>query len=160
MTYFLVVLILYAIYVIDFLLFIMLNVSYLKIIFVWMLELWPTIGLIRQLYGSLRDVVVPEMHMEYTTRRVLIMDWVEVIGIPSLWKIHLCIQCKEQHPLDNWPYSSLYCGFAKSLFEILCFSQLKWEVRNFVKRFFGYAELGQSAVQLLCFTYMLLYVCL
>ncbi|KAI4963166.1 hypothetical protein ZWY2020_019638 [Hordeum vulgare] len=31
----------------------------------------------RQLYGKLRDVMVPEMYLEQTRRRVLIMEWVE-----------------------------------------------------------------------------------
>ena len=32
----------------------------------------------RELYGKLRDVMVPEMYLEQTRRRVLIMEWVEV----------------------------------------------------------------------------------
>lgn len=35
--------------------------------------------LIRQLYGSINDVVVPEMYVEQTTGRVLTMQWVEVV---------------------------------------------------------------------------------
>ncbi|KAM0871811.1 hypothetical protein ACQ4PT_039142 [Festuca glaucescens] len=31
----------------------------------------------RELYGNLRDVLVPEMYLEQTRRRVLIMEWVE-----------------------------------------------------------------------------------
>ncbi|KAF8026707.1 hypothetical protein BT93_F3244 [Corymbia citriodora subsp. variegata] len=31
----------------------------------------------RQLYGSLPNVVVPEMYVEHTTRRVLTMEWIE-----------------------------------------------------------------------------------
>uniref|UniRef100_A0ACD5V0X2 Uncharacterized protein n=1 Tax=Avena sativa TaxID=4498 RepID=A0ACD5V0X2_AVESA len=31
----------------------------------------------RELYGKLRDVLVPEMYLEQTRRRVLIMEWVE-----------------------------------------------------------------------------------
>ncbi|KAF7011847.1 hypothetical protein CFC21_026111 [Triticum aestivum] len=31
----------------------------------------------RELYGKLRDVMVPEMYLEQTRRRVLIMEWVE-----------------------------------------------------------------------------------
>lgn len=31
----------------------------------------------RQLYGGIKDVFVPEMYLERTTRRVLIMEWVE-----------------------------------------------------------------------------------
>lgn len=32
----------------------------------------------RKLYGSIQDVVVPLMYMEYTTRKVLVMEWIEV----------------------------------------------------------------------------------
>uniref|UniRef100_A0A0E0DIZ0 ABC1 atypical kinase-like domain-containing protein n=1 Tax=Oryza meridionalis TaxID=40149 RepID=A0A0E0DIZ0_9ORYZ len=32
----------------------------------------------RELYGKFRDVLVPEMYLEQTRRRVLIMEWVEV----------------------------------------------------------------------------------
>ncbi|KAI3978451.1 hypothetical protein MKX01_015626 [Papaver californicum] len=32
----------------------------------------------RQLYGSLKDVFVPNMYVEQTSRRVLVMEWVEV----------------------------------------------------------------------------------
>lgn len=31
----------------------------------------------RELYGSLPDVVVPQMYIERTTQKVLIMEWVE-----------------------------------------------------------------------------------
>ncbi|KAM0842246.1 hypothetical protein ACQ4PT_058486 [Festuca glaucescens] len=31
----------------------------------------------RELYGNLRDVLVPEMYLEQTRRRVLVMEWVE-----------------------------------------------------------------------------------
>lgn len=33
----------------------------------------------RQLYGRIKDVVVPEMFMNETTRKVLVMQWVEVL---------------------------------------------------------------------------------
>lgn len=32
----------------------------------------------RQLYGSIQDVVVPEMNLAQTTRKVLTMQWLEV----------------------------------------------------------------------------------
>ena len=32
----------------------------------------------RNLYGSIPDVVVPLMYTEYTTRKVLVMEWIEV----------------------------------------------------------------------------------
>ncbi|XP_050238581.1 uncharacterized aarF domain-containing protein kinase At1g71810, chloroplastic [Mercurialis annua] len=31
----------------------------------------------RKLYGSIQDVSVPEMYMEHTTRKVLVMEWIE-----------------------------------------------------------------------------------
>lgn len=33
----------------------------------------------RNLYGSIKDVVVPLMYMDYTTRKVLVMEWIEVL---------------------------------------------------------------------------------
>lgn len=33
----------------------------------------------RNLYGSIQDVVVPLMYTEYTTRKVLVMEWIEVL---------------------------------------------------------------------------------
>lgn len=42
--------------------------------------------LIRQLYGSITDVVVPEMYVEQTTGRVLTMEWIEVNSIFCLRK--------------------------------------------------------------------------
>lgn len=34
----------------------------------------------RELYGGLKDVLVPEMYEVETTRKVLIMQWVEVLA--------------------------------------------------------------------------------
>ncbi|XP_002527120.2 uncharacterized aarF domain-containing protein kinase At1g71810, chloroplastic isoform X1 [Ricinus communis] len=31
----------------------------------------------RKLYGAIKDVSVPDMYMEYTTRKVLVMEWIE-----------------------------------------------------------------------------------
>lgn len=49
-------------------------------------------ALSRQLYGTIPDVMVPEMYVEHTARRVLVMQWVEVffilyfsLFIPFLW---------------------------------------------------------------------------
>lgn len=36
------------------------------------------IDLNRQLYGDIKDVVVPKMYLEETTSKVLVMEWVEV----------------------------------------------------------------------------------
>ena len=35
----------------------------------------------RKLYGAIEDVTVPNMYVENTTRRVLVMEWVEVINM-------------------------------------------------------------------------------
>lgn len=35
--------------------------------------------LIRELYGGIKDVIVPKMFTNQTTRKVLIMEWLEVI---------------------------------------------------------------------------------
>ena len=32
----------------------------------------------RKMFGKLPDVVIPEMYSELTSRRVLVMEWVEV----------------------------------------------------------------------------------
>jgi hypothetical protein len=38
----------------------------------------------RNLYGSIQDVVVPLMYTEYTTRKVIVMEWIEVLyHLPS-----------------------------------------------------------------------------
>lgn len=44
----------------------------------------------RNLYGSIQDVVVPLMYTEYTTRKVLVMEWIEVYTIYCL--ITVCLQ--------------------------------------------------------------------
>jgi len=33
---------------------------------------------VTELFGKFRDVSVPEMYMEQTRRRVLVMEWIEV----------------------------------------------------------------------------------
>jgi hypothetical protein len=35
----------------------------------------------RELYGKLRDVMVPQMYLEQTRRRVLVMEWIEVRSV-------------------------------------------------------------------------------
>lgn len=43
----------------------------------------------RQLYGNLQDVVVPKMYVEQTTRRVLIMEWMEGKKLSEVKDIYL-----------------------------------------------------------------------
>ncbi|XP_059631476.1 uncharacterized aarF domain-containing protein kinase At1g71810, chloroplastic [Cornus florida] len=43
----------------------------------------------RQLYGGLQDVVVPEMYVEQTTRKVLTMEWVEGQKLSDVKDLHL-----------------------------------------------------------------------
>ncbi|XP_015886106.3 uncharacterized aarF domain-containing protein kinase At1g71810, chloroplastic isoform X2 [Ziziphus jujuba] len=57
----------------------------------------------RQLYGNLPDVVVPEMHMEYTTRQVLIMDWVEgkkLSEMKDLYLVEVGVYCSFNQLLE------------------------------------------------------------
>lgn len=68
----------------------------------------------RQLYGDLQDVVVPEMYLDKTTRRVLVMDWVEVFSV-TFWSVcsmnTLLADGKFETTftmklfVDLWPYS-------------------------------------------------------
>lgn len=49
---------------------------------------------IRQLYGGIPDVLVPEMYLDYTTRRVLVMEWVEVIAIAVVLSLFTSLDAK------------------------------------------------------------------
>lgn len=44
----------------------------------WEGRLSSEILVVRKLFGDLPDVVVPGMYSELTSRRVLVMEWVEV----------------------------------------------------------------------------------
>ncbi|XP_052202639.1 uncharacterized aarF domain-containing protein kinase At1g71810, chloroplastic isoform X2 [Diospyros lotus] len=60
----------------------------------------------RQLYGGLQDVLVPEMYLEQTTRRVLIMQWVEgqrLSEVKDLYLIEVGVYCSFNQLLE--------CGF-------------------------------------------------
>ena len=51
--------------------------------YLWSLEndisiMCPCIHSSRELYGNLKDVLVPDMYIEKTTRKVLTMQWIEV----------------------------------------------------------------------------------
>lgn len=57
----------------------------------------------RQLYGSIQDVVVPEMYMEHTTRRVLVMEWVEgqkLSEVKDLYLVEVGVYCSFNQLLE------------------------------------------------------------
>ncbi|KAK9110592.1 hypothetical protein Sjap_018652 [Stephania japonica] len=60
----------------------------------------------RQLYGGLEDVVVPEMYLEQTSRRVLTMQWVEgqkLSEVKDLYLVEVGVYCSLTQLLE--------CGF-------------------------------------------------
>ncbi|KAK7315400.1 hypothetical protein VNO77_33946 [Canavalia gladiata] len=60
----------------------------------------------RNLYGSIPDVVVPLMYMEYTTRKVLVMEWIEgekLSDVKDLYLIEVGVYCSFNQLLE--------CGF-------------------------------------------------
>ncbi|KAK9111132.1 hypothetical protein Scep_018651 [Stephania cephalantha] len=60
----------------------------------------------RQLYGGLQDVVVPEMYLEQTSRRVLTMQWVEgqkLSEVKDLYLVEVGVYCSLTQLLE--------CGF-------------------------------------------------
>ncbi|GFP79015.1 uncharacterized aarf domain-containing protein kinase at1g71810 chloroplastic [Phtheirospermum japonicum] len=57
----------------------------------------------RQLYGNIRDVVVPEMYVEQTTRKVLTMQWVEgqkLAEVKDLYMIEVGVYCSFNQLLE------------------------------------------------------------
>ncbi|XP_042009199.1 uncharacterized aarF domain-containing protein kinase At1g71810, chloroplastic-like [Salvia splendens] len=57
----------------------------------------------RQLYGSINDVVVPEMNVEQTTGRVLTMEWVEgqkLAEVKDLYMIQVGVYCSFNQLLE------------------------------------------------------------
>ncbi|MED6112312.1 hypothetical protein PIB30_060592 [Stylosanthes scabra] len=60
----------------------------------------------RQLYGSIPDVVIPVMYKDYTTRKVLVMEWVEgkkLSEVKDLYLIEVGVYCSFNQLLE--------CGF-------------------------------------------------
>ncbi|XP_050107514.1 uncharacterized aarF domain-containing protein kinase At1g71810, chloroplastic isoform X4 [Malus sylvestris] len=60
----------------------------------------------RQLYGGIPDVLVPEMYLDYTTRRVLVMEWVEgqkLSEVNDLYLVEVGTYCSFNQLLE--------CGF-------------------------------------------------
>uniref|UniRef100_A0A7C8YWW8 Protein kinase domain-containing protein n=1 Tax=Opuntia streptacantha TaxID=393608 RepID=A0A7C8YWW8_OPUST len=61
----------------------------------------------RELYGSLPDVVVPQMYMEKTTQRVLIMEWVEgkkLAEVKDIYLIEVGVYCSFNQLLEHGFY--------------------------------------------------------
>ncbi|XP_011658969.1 uncharacterized aarF domain-containing protein kinase At1g71810, chloroplastic isoform X2 [Cucumis sativus] len=57
----------------------------------------------RQLYGSLQDVLVPQMFMEHTTRRVLTMEWVKgqrLTETKDLYLVEVGVYCSFNQLLE------------------------------------------------------------
>ncbi|KAF7820360.1 putative aarF domain-containing protein kinase [Senna tora] len=57
----------------------------------------------RNLYGSIQDVVVPLMYMEYTTRKVLVMEWIEgqkLSEVKDLYLIEVGVYCSFNQLLE------------------------------------------------------------
>ncbi|KAL3371426.1 hypothetical protein AABB24_008129 [Solanum stoloniferum] len=57
----------------------------------------------RQLYGSIQDVVVPEMNLALTTRKVLIMQWLEgqkLAGVKDLYLVEVGVYCSFNQLLE------------------------------------------------------------
>lgn len=48
--------------------------------------------LIRELYGGLTDVIVPDMYIERTSRKVLTMQWIEVNRLTSYMHIEYVLE--------------------------------------------------------------------
>ncbi|XP_072993478.1 uncharacterized aarF domain-containing protein kinase At1g71810, chloroplastic isoform X2 [Typha latifolia] len=57
----------------------------------------------RELYGSLKDVLVPEMYIEQTSTRVLMMEWVEgkrLAEVSDLYLVEVGVYCSLSQLLD------------------------------------------------------------
>ncbi|CAI0396255.1 unnamed protein product [Linum tenue] len=60
----------------------------------------------RELYGDIKDVVVPEMYQEYTTRKVIVMEWIEgqkLVEVKDLYLVEVGVYCSFRQLLE--------CGF-------------------------------------------------
>ncbi|KAL7085598.1 hypothetical protein ACP275_14G290400 [Erythranthe tilingii] len=61
----------------------------------------------KQLYGSIKDVVVPEMYVEQTTRKVLTMQWIEgqkLAEVKDLYLIEVGVYCSFNQLLESGFY--------------------------------------------------------
>ncbi|CAN0827002.1 Uncharacterized aarF domain-containing protein kinase At1g71810, chloroplastic [Linum grandiflorum] len=60
----------------------------------------------RELYGDIKDVIVPEMFSEYTTRKVLVMEWIEgqkLAEVKDIYLVEVGVYCSFRQLLE--------CGF-------------------------------------------------
>ncbi|KAL4284628.1 hypothetical protein GQ457_16G019880 [Hibiscus cannabinus] len=61
----------------------------------------------RRLYGGIKDVFVPNIYMEHTTRRVLVMEWVEgqkLSEVKDLYLVEIGVYCSFNQLLENGFY--------------------------------------------------------
>lgn len=61
----------------------------------------------RELYGGLKDVFIPEMYLEQSSRRVLVMEWVEgekLSEVKDLYLIEVGVYCSLTQLLENGFY--------------------------------------------------------
>ncbi|XVF29905.1 hypothetical protein REPUB_Repub16aG0010700 [Reevesia pubescens] len=61
----------------------------------------------RRLYGGIKDVFVPNMYLEHTTPRVLVMEWVEgqkLSGVKDLYLVEVGVYCSFSQLLENGFY--------------------------------------------------------
>ncbi|KAJ8770965.1 hypothetical protein K2173_022189 [Erythroxylum novogranatense] len=61
----------------------------------------------RKLYGGIEDVKVPDMYMEHTTRRVLVMEWVEgckLSEVKDLYLVEVGVYCSFNQLLEEGFY--------------------------------------------------------
>ncbi|XP_039053656.1 uncharacterized aarF domain-containing protein kinase At1g71810, chloroplastic isoform X2 [Hibiscus syriacus] len=61
----------------------------------------------RRLYGGIKDVFVPNIYMEHTTRRVLVMEWVEgqkLSEVKDLYLVEVGVYCSFNQLLENGFY--------------------------------------------------------
>ncbi|XP_012089889.1 uncharacterized aarF domain-containing protein kinase At1g71810, chloroplastic isoform X2 [Jatropha curcas] len=57
----------------------------------------------RKLYGDIKDVLVPEMYMDLTTRKVLVMEWIEgekLTEVKDLYLIEVGVYCSFNQLLE------------------------------------------------------------
>ncbi|WCJ44036.1 Protein kinase superfamily protein [Euphorbia peplus] len=57
----------------------------------------------RKLYGGIKDVSVPEMYIEHTTRKVLVMDWIEgqkLSEVKDIYLVEIGVYCSFNQLLE------------------------------------------------------------
>ncbi|XP_022773460.1 uncharacterized aarF domain-containing protein kinase At1g71810, chloroplastic isoform X2 [Durio zibethinus] len=61
----------------------------------------------RRLYSGIKDVFIPNMYLEHTTRRVLVMEWVEgqkLSEVKDLYLVEVGVYCSFNQLLENGFY--------------------------------------------------------